>query len=164
MWYPVLHSHNRDNGTIKYILAVLFMALIFFDTFKALLHQKTYHASLFLQTNSPVFVISSYTSKVPQIYRFMVLVACFAYMHAEIINIKYRKEHKRTKLTLGIVYGSSVMFCQLKNFAKDWGNNSGHTTQLRIAQNPWKFSEIQVHKHQLQLVRNAREIRLAAFY
>lgn len=56
------------------------------------------------------------------------------------------------------------MFCQLKSLSKNWGNNSGHTTQLRIAQNSRKFSEIQVHKHQLQLVRNAREIRLAAFY
>lgn len=95
------------------------MALFVFDTFKALLHQKTYHASLCVQTNSPVFVISSYISKVHQIYSFMVLVACFAYMHAEIINIKYRKEHKRTKLTLGIFYGSSVMFCQLKSVSKN---------------------------------------------
>lgn len=96
----VLFSHTRDNRIIKQVLAVLFMAsscVGFFDTFKALLHQKTYNASFCFQTNSPVFVISSYISKVHQIYSFMVLVACFAYMHAEIINIKYRKEQKENQ-------------------------------------------------------------------
>lgn len=120
--HSVLFSHTEDKRVIKQVLAVLFMALScvgFFDTFKALLHQKTYHASFCFQTNSPVFVISSYISKVHQIYSFMVFVACFAYMHAEIINIKYRKEQKRTKPTLGIFYGNSVIFCQLQSLSEN---------------------------------------------
>lgn len=136
----VLYSHNRDNGTTKQVLSVLFMGLIFLF----LIHSKHYcirkhimHLYASRQIHL-VFVISSYISKVHQIYSFIVLVACFAYMHAEIINIKYRKAHKGTKLTLGIFYGSSVIFCQLKNVSKNWGNKWPYHS----AENRSKFTEV----------------------